>query len=275
MEKGGLSVKKTIILAYHDIDSKDSPTEKKDLPTIETVVRCEEFESHMNYLAGEGWTVLSVEQYLSKKKNGGYADKDKVIVLTFDDGHISNYRFALPILRKYSFYATFYIIADFIGKPYYMGMDEIRELLNCNMEIGSHSRSHSYLTELKQEEIDKELVESKNILQKCCGKRIDGFAYPGGHQNRKVVESVKTAGYKAAVSCLVGQNNAKTNPFLLRRIEVRRGTSLKDFKNAINPMNITFFQCVDMGKFLMKKTLGLKNYEFFRQRLYYLYPFKR
>jgi len=268
-------VKNTIILAYHDIDSKDSPTEKKDLPTIDTVVRLEEFESQMNYLADEGFTVLSVEQYLNKRKLNEPSENSKDIVLTFDDGHISNYCYALPILRKYSFHATFFVIADFIGKPYYMGMNEIKKLLDNKMEIGSHSRSHTYLTELEQDEMEREVVESKRILENCCGKRIDGFAYPGGHQNRKVVESVKTAGYKAAVSCIVGRNNTRTNPFLLRRIEVRRGTSMKEFKNALNPVTIIFFQGLDMGKFFMKKTLGLTTYEFFRQKLYRLYPFKR
>ena len=143
------------------------------------------------------------------------------------------------------------------------------------MEIGSHTRSHSYLTQLKQEEVNLEVVESKKILEACTGKSINVFAYPGGHRNRKVVRSVRDAGYKAAVSCITGRNDFKTNPFLLRRIELRRGTSVQDFQDAIIPMNIFIFQCVDMGKLLLKKTLGLKMYEIIRQKLYYLYPFKR
>lgn len=263
----------TIILLYHDIDTPGNPTEKKDLATRETVVRLEEFESHMKYLASEGYRVLSVKQYLDEQKGGN--DRDKDIVLTFDDGHISNFQFALPVLRQYSFSATFFIITNNISKPYYMGEQEIKELLDCNMEIGSHGLTHSYLTELSHEEIQREVTESRNILEAGIGRPIEVFAYPGGHFNQMVVQCVKTAGYRAAVSCIVGQNNRKTDPFLLNRIEVRRGTSLKAFQHAISTPSIIFFQCVDMGKFVMKKTLGLKRYEWLRQKFYYLYPFKR
>lgn len=266
-------MQKTIILAYHDIDTIDNLTEREDIPTIVTVVRIEEFESHMNYLSTEGYTVLSVKQYLDKLNRRDISDKD--IVLTFDDGHISNHRYALPILRKYSFHATFFIIADCIGKPYFMGLSEIKELLECDMEIGSHTQSHSYLTQLKQEEVDAEVVESKKMLESCLGETINVFCYPGGHQNRQIVGSVREAGYEAAVSCITGRNDFKTNSFLLRRIELRRDTSVQDFQKAITPLNIILYQCVDMGKLFMKKTLGLNFYETLRQKLYYLYPFKR
>lgn len=266
-------MKNTIILLYHDIDSSDNPTEKKDLATRETVVRLEEFESHMRYLASEGYRVLSVKQYLEEQQYGN--DRDRDIVLTFDDGHISNHRFALSVLNRYSFSATFFVIANNIGKSNYMGEQEIHELLDYNMEIGSHGLTHSYLTELNPEEITREVTESKNILEACIGKPVEVFAYPGGHFNRNVEECVKAAGYQAAVSCIVGRNNRKTAPFLLKRIEARRGTSLKAFQKALSMPNIMFFQCVDMGKTLMKKTIGLGRYEGLRQKFYYLYPFKR
>ena len=91
----------------------------------------------------------------------------------------------------------------------------------------------------------------------------------------RVLKSVNDADYEAAVSCITGKNSSKTNPFLLRRIELRRGTSSLQFKKAIDPKSILFFQCVDLGKLLMKRVLGLKKYEVLRQRLYHLYPFKR
>lgn len=264
---------KTIILAYHDIDSNENLTDKEDLPTIETVVTVDEFEKHMRHLSVSGFSVMSVKEYFKKRKENKITEKD--IVLTFDDGHISNYQYALPILQKYSFTATFFIISDFICKPDYMGITELKEMLAFEMEIGSHGVSHSYLTELKHENVVNEIAESKKILEKLCGKKIDVFAYPGGHQNKKIVDVVGKSGYIYAVSCITGRNISKTNHYLLRRIEIRRGTSLKEFQNAINPTTIIFFQGVDLLKLLMKKTLGLKKYEFIRQKLFHLYPFKR
>lgn len=264
---------RAIILAYHDIDTKNNPTEKKDLPTIQTVVNVDEFESQMHYLASAGYTVLSVTEYLDRLKKN--KNNDRCIILTFDDGHYSNYNYALPILRKYSFHASFFIVVDFVGKPLYMGDYEIQELISCNMEIGSHGLTHAYLTQLTREEIIQEVVESKRLLEKRIGRQVDVFAYPGGHQNKKVVEIVKNAGYKAAVSCITGLNNARTNPFLLRRLEVRRGTSVREFRNALDTKSILFFQCIDMLKAVMKKSLGLRVYEGLRQKFFFLYPFKR
>jgi len=266
-------MRNTIILLYHDIDSKEKPTEKEDLATKETVVKIEEFESHMAYLADEGYRVLAVKEYLNGLDSGNLSNKD--IVLTFDDGHISNYQFALPILRKHSFFATFFVIAGNIGKPYYMGSREIIELLDYNIEIGSHSLTHSYLTELSYSEIKRELTESKDVIEDCIGRPVKLFAYPGGHLNSEIVKIVQAAGYMAAVSCEVGRNNLRTDPFLLKRIEIRRGTSLRAFQRALRTTNIIFYQGVDIGKNLLKRAIGLKKYEYARNKLYYFYPFKR
>lgn len=265
---------KTIILAYHDIDTECDTTEKTDPPTIQTVVRLYEFEKQMEYLASSGYTVLSVEEYLNKMKEVGFSG-DKHIVLTFDDGHISNFTYALPILKKHSFHATFFIVANFIGKQHYMGLEEINLLMECGNEIGSHGVTHQYLTELTHEDAIHEIVESKRLIEKQCDRQINVFAYPGGHQNSKIVECVEATGYKAAVSCILGRNSATTNPFLLRRIELRRGTSTNDLKKAITPKNIYFYQCIDMLKLFTKKTLGLRVYERLRQKFFYIYPFKR
>lgn len=267
-------MKNTAILLYHDIDSQEKPTEKVDLAARETVVRFEEFERHMAYLAAEDYQVLSVKQHLDRQRHG-IKDSDKTIVLTFDDGHISNYRFALPVLNRHSFCATFFIIAGNIGKPYYMGPDEVKELLDNNMEIGSHGLTHAYLTELNLEEMKREISESKHVIESFTGKPVEVFAYPGGHTNKKVVECVKAAGYMAAVSCIVGRNNCRTDHFLLRRIELRRGSSLKSFQSAMNAKNIIFYKCIDKGKSFVKKMIGLKRYEHLRCKLYFLYPFKR
>lgn len=273
MEEGFLKMHKTIMLAYHDIDSEEHRTEKADIPTIDTVVRLDEFRAQMKYLAGKGYSLLSVGQYLDRQNRGALSDRD--MVLTFDDGHNSNHRYVMPVLREYGFSATFFVVSDFIGRHPYMGRKEIREMLKSGMEIGAHGMSHSYLTELPPSRVRQEVENSREAIEMCCGSRVDIFAYPGGHQNREVVASVRSAGYRAAVSCIHGRNTPGTDPFLLRRIEIRRGTSVQELKKALKTMNIFLFQCVDMTKYIMKKALGLRTYEYLRQNLYHLYPFKR
>lgn len=266
-------MKNTTIILYHDIDTSDRPTEKLDLASKETVARLKEFEIHMAYLYSKGYNVLSLDQYLKIRKAGTVSDK--MIVLTFDDGHISNYLYALPILQKYSFSATFFVIAANIGMPYYIGTQEIKVMLKSGMEIGSHGLTHTYLPKLSCDEVKEEVVKSKKILESCTGLPVEIFAYPGGHVNKMVIECVKSAGYKAAASCVLGPNNSRTDPFMLQRIEVRRGTSLNSFRRINNPLSIKFFRYIDLVKTFLQKTMGLDFYQRARRKFYFLYPFKR
>jgi peptidoglycan/xylan/chitin deacetylase (PgdA/CDA1 family) len=264
---------KTTIILYHDIDSPDKPSEKIGKATRETVVRLEEFESHMAWLNSGGYNVLSLGQYVKMRKSGKIPEK--AIVLTFDDGHKSNYQYAFPILKRYSFSATFFIIAGNIGKRHYLSSDEIKEMAENGMEIGSHSISHTYLPLLGVENLRKETKKSKEIIESHIGKTVDWFAYPGGHLNRTVIDSVRFAGYKGAASCVLGRNNRSTNPFLFRRVEVRRGTSVAAFQKINNDSSLLFFEIIDKIKSGLKNYLGLNRYQEIREKLYFLYPFKR
>ena len=264
---------KTTILLYHDIDTPEKPSEKTGKATLETVARLKEFESHMAWLSSAGYKVWSLGQYSKVRKSGNVPEK--TLVLTFDDGHKSNYEFAFPILKKYSFSATFFIIAGKIGENYYLSPGEIKEMAENGMEIGSHSLSHSYLPLLDVNDIKRETIESKKTIESYIDKPIDWFAYPGGHLNNVVIECVKSAGYKGAASCILGRNHAGTDPFLFRRIEVRRGTTIKDFQNIDTGSNILFFQIIDKLRFGLKNFLGLNRYRELREKLYFLYPFKR
>lgn len=278
MDKGGVaqgrrSPDKRVFLLYHDLETAQKPVERADLATRQTVVRLGEFKKHMDYLGSGGYRVLSVEQYLKDRTGDGAYGKSTV--LTFDDGHISNYELALPVLREACFYATFFVIAGRLGKPEYLGREELRELVRSGMEIGSHGLTHSYLTELSYGEVWREVAGSKEILENCAGRPVRAFAFPGGHLTKKIVDCVRKAGYEGAASCIVGRNSERTDPFLLRRIEMRRGTSVDGFRRAMSPSSIAFHKLIDMEKSLLKKTIGLKRYEYLRRKLYHLYPFGR
>lgn len=264
---------KTIFLLYHDIDTPETPSEKHDRATRDTVVSLEEFESHMSCLADSGKRVISIKDYLSKQESGTLSPND--IVLTFDDGHISNYRYALPVLKKYGFTATFFIIAQRIGTPYHMNRAELQELVRSGMEIGSHGLTHTYLPKLSKDEISYELTESQRIIEAAVREPVRTFAYPGGHHNAEVLDCMGRSSYNAAASCVVGYNSIKTDPYLFRRLEIRRNTSARDFNNAIKASTIKFYQAVDSVKNHVKNLVGLDRYEILRQKFYFFYPFKR
>lgn len=262
-----------IFLLYHDIDTETCPSEKIDHATRETVCRREEFERHMMFLSLSGYHVLSVEQYSHAMAHKNLPSKP--IVLTFDDGHISNYVCAFPVLKKFGFKATFYIVADRIGKPWHMNSDQLRELDEWGMEIASHGLTHTYLPLMGIHDIRKELILSKKNLEDCIGKKVKSFAYPGGHFTRSILYEVRKAGYDNAVSCLVGRNDEKTDIYRYKRIEMRRGTSEDNFQNALKPSTILFYALVDSVRRSFKHLVGLHAYQNIRKKLYVFYPFKR
>ncbi len=263
-----------VFLLYHDIDTEICPSEKKETATLNTVVAFDDFYHHMRCLYDRGYCVISVEKYFDCKKNESFSEK--TVVLTFDDGHISNYDLAFPVLKKFGFTATFYIVAERIGKPWHMDRFQLRELVENGMEIGSHGLTHAYLPLLNNNDVNAELIKSKCILEKCLSRKISGFAYPGGHYTRSIVKSVQKAGYLNAASCLLGTNRISvSDDFLLKRVEIRRGVIEKDFLNALKPSFIGFYSAIDFMRRSFKHTVGLETYGYLRKKLYKAYPFKR
>lgn len=262
------------ILLYHDIESKSFPNEKLNIATRDTVVSLSDFQEQMEYLSRNGYKTLTLAQLFHLYENKKYID-DKSIVLTFDDGHYSNYNLALPVLRQYDFTAVFFIIADRIDTEYHLSGSQIKEMLEQGMEIGSHGLSHQYLPLLDDISIAKELHESKTILEKLTKQNIDFFCFPGGHYDQSSLKLLKTAGYKGCCSCVVGMNTIKTNPFLLRRIEVRRKCSIKDFAKNFSFIHLWFYYYIDQFKGIVKRIVGLNNYSKIRNRFYKYYFFRR
>jgi peptidoglycan/xylan/chitin deacetylase (PgdA/CDA1 family) len=102
------------ILMYHhlvEVESEDEVTEN-------TIVSAETFESHIKALADDGYTGISFDQLTDYVENDGELP-EKPIIITFDDGYLSNYEIAFPILQKYEMKATIFIIGISVGKDTY------------------------------------------------------------------------------------------------------------------------------------------------------------
>ena len=117
---------------------------------------------------------------------------DKVVILNFDDGRLTQYTNALPILDKYGFKATFYVVCNYIGKKDgYMDWNEIKTLHKEGHDIGSHSMNHVRLEALSKKNVEYEVGQSKRCLQKH-GINATSFAYPfdSGSEDKTVVDIV-------------------------------------------------------------------------------------
>ena len=120
-------------------------------------------------------------------------NKNACLSLTFDDGLESHYSIVYPLLKEKNFTATFFIIANISSDPddlgrRFMSSEDIKKLSEDNFEIGSHTLSHEKLTNLSKEEIEKELKESKELLEKTYNISIYSVAFPYGDYDKNVLK---------------------------------------------------------------------------------------
>ncbi len=212
------------ILMYHFI--RDGVVVEDDAIGYNLSVPSTEFAAQMSYLKENNFTTISFEDFLK----GNYPEKS--IILTFDDGYFDFREVAFPILQKYGLTATIYIITDRFDDPNHLSELDVQYLANRGIEIGSHSATHSNMTNLSRYDLRQELLGSRQKLEKLTGQTVVSFSYPAGQYNDLVIEMLKRAGYETAVTTENGLASNQ-NLFKLKRVRVKRDLSVEDFANLV------------------------------------------
>lgn len=212
------------ILMYHQIGyESDNPL----------VIPPEQFEQQMKYLYESDFKTISSGQlndYLRKHKSL----PRKPILVTFDDGNVSVVQKAMPILKKYKFKGTAFVIGKNIGHGGLSGSD-IRELDNAGWDIGNHTFNHAHLGTISKGEQLVELdLANAEIHSIMPSKRIEYFSYPTGSYNLESIESLKSRGFLLAFTTDPGWVKPDTNPYLIPRIAIGPKTSQIEFMIKVN-----------------------------------------
>lgn len=210
------------VLMYHHIGPLPGDNDKI---RYGLTVSEEDFDAQLKYIKESGYNVMTLGQLEIAIASNKVPEK--TVVLTFDDGYDDNYIYAKPILEKYGFKATFFIISNKIGNTEYMNEDQIKELAK-NHEIGSHSYSHPSMVRLSDYYLEREMKTSKEDLQALIGKTITSFCYPAGKYDDKAVEKLKEYGYKIAVTTDASTGSVDiSNLFLVPRYRIAPAMSLE------------------------------------------------
>lgn len=202
------------IVMYHSVGPKVA---KGNLLTVST----DTFEKQMSFLKRHRYNVVRLEvvrdYILGKKKVSG-----RTIALTFDDGYKDNYTYAFPILKKYNFPATVFIIVSEVGRPDRLSWEEIKEMQDSGLiTFGSHTFTHPFLDNLKStQDLKREISGSKIALEEKLGKPVEIFSYPSGRFNAQVIQVVKDAGYQEAVVTNPGKKLPDNNVLALKRLRI-------------------------------------------------------
>ena len=193
------------------------------------------FETQIKYLYENGWHSYTMKEVMDQKERLPM----KSVVITFDDGYQDNLIHALPILKKYGFKATIYLVNDRHDRDWSgyrkaknegaglkdepkLSDDEVRELLDSDLiEIGAHTLTHANLQDLDKFESQKEICTSKEHIEAEFQTVCHSFAYPFGLYGPKDKKIVADCAYSNAVATKVGIADLnECDPFEIPRVTV-------------------------------------------------------
>ncbi len=193
------------VIMYHDV------LPQKEVSWDNTP---QEIEEHFELIKTQGLTPISLQQLVTHLQTG-LPLPEKPIVLTFDDGYGGHYEYVYNLLKKYNYPVVFSIYTDGVGKDAipnadrrprgprtHLSWEQLQEMkANPLVEIVSHSVTHPLdMRKLPDEQLKRELGESKQILESKLGIPMDYFTYPVGKNDDRIRRLVREAGYKAALA---------------------------------------------------------------------------
>jgi len=221
------------ILMFHNIEANISNSFES------TEVTPEEFEETLKAIKDNGYTTISLDQ-LNEIYNTGKSTIKKPIVITFDDGYLSNYEYAFPMLKKNGMKANIFIVTSNVGKepglfPHFT-WDQAKEMEDSGLiEIHNHTNLHKTADSLSDEEFLESVRDAQTDLEKNLGKRkVKALAYPEGKYNDFLITKLKDEGFKLQFTVDKGLNSLKDKPDKLKRINVAHFEGGKNIIYLIN-----------------------------------------
>lgn len=155
--------------------------------------------------------------------------------ITFDDGHLSNFEHALPLLEARNLKAHFFITVGWTAnKPGYMGWNDLRALHAAGQNIGAHGWSHTLLTHCDEKDLQTELVKARTTLEDKLGSSITTMSLPGGRYNRRVLEACSRAGYAQVYTSIPRSEPASPGP-IVGRLNVRGDMKAEWIEDVLRP----------------------------------------
>ncbi|MBU1863187.1 MAG: polysaccharide deacetylase family protein [Candidatus Omnitrophica bacterium] len=199
------------ILMYHNIDEQSRFSKLSVSP--------KSFEKQVAFIRKKDIDIISLQELIRCEHNR----RSKKVCITFDDGFENNFLNASPILQKGNIRATIFVSTDHIGRKGYLSWEQLKDIAkSSNIMVGSHTKSHRWLPGMKTDELRREIIDSKKILEDRLGMPIEVLSYPLGGINPEVIAIAKEAGYVCACSTNPPKEYDETDPFTLRRIKITR-----------------------------------------------------
>lgn len=226
------------ILSYHSLDDFGTPL------SVSPRLFAEQMQA-LSELRCRTFTMRQVAEHFS----AGRAFPPHSIAITFDDGFANFAEEGLPVLQRFGFTATVYVITGMVGRTTQwtdrgrslpslpvLDWEEIEHLHTQGVEIGAHTITHGFLTQYSPGSLKNELEAPRTTLEERLGVPVRSFAYPQGDYDERVVQAVREAGYLTATTVDQGRAGLKSSdPLLLPRLLVSGNTTPAAMKAFAQP----------------------------------------
>ncbi len=209
---------------YHRFDENKYPS---------TNIRIEDFKRHLNLVKNENIEFINPNNFKEELKK---KDKRKIL-LTIDDGFLSFYENAWPLLKKDKIPFILFVSTREVGKKGYMSWKQIKEIEKENfVTIGNHSHSHDYLIDFEKSQINEDIKISRQLFKKELEKNLDFFSYPFGEYSLMLKEIAKK-NFTFAFGQHSGVIDETKDMYELPRFPINeKYGEIKRFKNIINTL---------------------------------------
>ncbi|MGQ7844947.1 polysaccharide deacetylase family protein [Granulosicoccus sp. 3-233] len=259
----------SVVLMYHALyrDDDTSAIDQEDLP----------------YAVSEENFIRQLDSLQGKRVGLFDQSEEPDVVITFDDGHLSNLEIAAPLLVERGLPAIFFVTSEFIGKrPGFMDSVQLAALAAMpGMSVGSHGVTHRFLDDLDENELREELLESRQQLERMTTRECRSISFPGGRYNDNTLNLLKDTGYWQWYGSEIGivehirsfvQDDARTEDDRqllvqnrrqpIERVAIRRSTTLEEFARMIGPDETyyTDHRRRSQAKALLRRVLGNRLY---------------
>lgn len=212
------------IIEYHAIQP---PVEGAQYPQL--FVPQADFVDQMKWLDEHGYEAVTLDQVEDAWFKGGELPP-KPVVLTFDDGYLSQYVAAFPALEHFHWPGVLNLVAKNADIP----DEDVQKMLDADpaWELAAHTITHADLTTLGAADLKREVAGSRRILQNRFGVPVDNFCYPAGQYDDAVITAVKAAGYRGATTENPGLATS-ASPYELNRIQILLDDGLDGFVSKL------------------------------------------
>ena len=227
---------------YHRFEENKYPS---------TNIRIKDFSEHIKIIEENNIIFINPKNFETNLKNNKLTRK---ILLTIDDGFLSFYKNAWPLLKEKKIPFILFISTREVGAYNYMTWDQIKEISKEDfVEIGNHSHTHEYLADESNDLIRADIAKSISIFKKNLGKNSDFFSYPFGEYSNDFKKIIKDFGFKYAFGQHSGVMDETKDFYELPRYPINeKYGEIKRFKSLVKTLPFKYKKIYPEEKYLLQ-----------------------